>query len=83
MQHEISSLASTTFSPGLSLGGHLGEKVSLNWLTSPCFELKEKLKCIECVGKSKIRAKTTSGILLNFAMSESSRLSPAVSLSLL
>ena len=31
------------FMAGLSLGGDLGEKVSLNWLTSPYFELKEKL----------------------------------------
>ena len=27
---------------GLSLGGDLEEEVSLNWLTSPCFELREK-----------------------------------------
>ena len=26
---------------------NLGEKVSLNWLFSPSFELREKLKCIE------------------------------------
>ena len=45
---------------GLSLGGDLGEKVSLNWLTSPCFELREKFNCIEHTGKSKIMARTSS-----------------------
>ena len=38
--------------------GDLGE-VPLIWLTSPCSELREKLKCIEYNGKSKIRAKTS------------------------
>ena len=28
----------------------LGEQVSLIWLSSPCFELMEKLKCIEHIG---------------------------------
>ena len=32
---------------GLSLGGDLGEKVSLSWLTSPYFELREKFKFVE------------------------------------
>ena len=31
----------------LSLQGDLAEKVALNWLTSQCFELREKLKWIE------------------------------------
>ena len=44
---------------GLSLEGDLGEKVSLNWFTSPCFELRERLKCINCIGKIKIRIKTS------------------------
>ena len=44
--------------PGLSLGGDLGVKVSLNWFTSPCFELRQKLKCIEYIGKYKICPKT-------------------------
>ena len=39
--------------PGLSIRGDLGEKVSLSWLTSPYFELREKFKCIEHIGKSK------------------------------
>ena len=30
------------------------EEVSLSWLTSPYLELREKWKCIECIGKSKI-----------------------------
>ena len=32
---------------GPSLEGDLGEKVTISWLTSPCFELREKFKCIE------------------------------------
>ena len=44
---------------GLSLGGNLGEKVSLSWLTSPYFVLREKFKCIEHIGKSKIQIKTS------------------------
>ena len=39
---------------GLSLEGDLGEKVSQSWLTSPYFELREKFRCIEHIGKSKI-----------------------------
>ena len=35
---------------GLRLEGDLGEKVSLNWLTSPYFELREKFKCIVHIG---------------------------------
>ena len=35
---------------GLSLEGDLGEKVSLIWLTSPYFELREKLKCTKYLG---------------------------------
>ena len=38
--------------PGLSLGGDLGELVSLNWLTLPCFVLREKFKYIEYIGRS-------------------------------
>ena len=44
---------------GLSLGGNLGEKDSLNRLNSPCFELREKFKFIEHVRNSKIMAKTS------------------------
>ena len=44
---------------GVILEGDLGEKVSLNWLTSPYFELREKWKCIEYIGKSKIWTKTS------------------------
>ena len=40
------------------LGGDLGEKVSLNWLTSPSFELREKFKCMEWTEKSIIIPKT-------------------------
>ena len=39
--------------------GFLGEKVSLNWLTSLGFELREKFKCIEYIGKCNITAKTS------------------------
>ena len=44
---------------GLSLVGDLGEIVSLSWLISPYFELKEKWKCIEHIRKSKIWTKTS------------------------
>ena len=44
---------------GVILEGDLGEKVFLSWLTSPCLELREKWKCIECIGKSKIWTKTS------------------------
>ena len=41
----------------LSLEGYLkslfGGKVSLNWLTSSNLELREKIKCIEHIGKPK------------------------------
>ena len=40
------------------LEGDLGEKVFLSWLTSPYLELREKWKCIDCIGKSKIWTKT-------------------------
>ena len=46
-------------SAGLSLGGDLGEKVSQFWLTSPYFELREKFKRIEHIGKSKFWTKTS------------------------
>ena len=44
---------------GVILEGDLGEKISLSWLTSPYLELREKWKCIECIGKSKIWTKTS------------------------
>ena len=44
---------------GIILGGDLGEKVSLRWLTSPYLELRKKWKCIECIGNSKIWTKTS------------------------
>ena len=39
--------SSKKFGPGLSLGGNLGEKVSLIGLISCYCELREKFKCIE------------------------------------
>ena len=45
--------------PGVILEGDLGEKVSLSWLTYPYLELREKWKCIESIGKSKIWTKTS------------------------
>ena len=42
-------------SAGLSLGADFGENLPK---LAPCFELREKLKCIECIGKSKIMAET-------------------------
>ena len=36
---------------GLSLEGNLGEKVSPGLFTPPYFELREKLKCTEHIGK--------------------------------
>ena len=47
------------FKSGPSLEGDWGEKVSLSWLTSPYFELREKFKFIEHIGKSKICTKTS------------------------
>ena len=44
-------------------GGQFCEKVSLNWLTSPYFELREKLKCIEHIWKSKFWPKFLPEIL--------------------
>ena len=61
---------------GLSLAGDLGEKVFLIWPTSPYFELREKFKCKEHIGKHKIWTKTSPWMSLNFSLSESSRLSP-------
>ena len=52
----MSILYNTT---GLSLEGDLGEKVSLNWFTSPYYELREKFQCIEHIGESKIWTKTS------------------------
>ena len=45
--------------PGVILEGNLGEKVSQSWLTSPYLELREKWKCIESIGISKIWTKTS------------------------
>ena len=39
---------------GLILGSYLEEKVSLNWLMFSYFELGEKFKCIEHIGKVQI-----------------------------
>ena len=38
---------------------NLEEKVSLNWLFSPSFELREKLKCMEHNVKYKTTIRTT------------------------
>ena len=63
---------------GVILGGDLGEIVSLSWLTSPYFELKEKWKCIECTGKFESWTKTFPWKLSqNISISESSRMTPA------
>ena len=43
---------------GVILEGDFREKVSLSWLTSSYLELREKWKCIECIGKSKIWTKS-------------------------
>ena len=39
--------------PGLSLGGDLGRKSLPKLANFSCFELREKFKCIESIGKSK------------------------------
>ena len=39
--------------PGNKLGGNMGEIVSLHAQTSPCFQLREKFKCIEHIGQGK------------------------------
>ena len=41
------------------LGGDLGETVSLLTQTSPYFQLREKLKCIEHIGKGKAQLITS------------------------
>ena len=56
----------------LSLEADLGEKVSLNWLTSPYFELREKFKSKEHIGKSKMLTKTSPCNPENFSLSEGS-----------
>ena len=43
---------------GLSLGGCLGEKCFLSWLTSLYLKLRDTFKCIVHIGKSKIWTKT-------------------------
>ena len=62
--------------------GWFGRKVALSWLTSPYFELREKWKCIEHIGKLKNLDQNFSLKVLkmsqNFSLSESSRLTPAV-----
>ena len=44
---------------GIKLQGDQGEIFSLQDQTSPCFELKEKLKCIEYRGKDEKWAETS------------------------
>ena len=65
---------------GVILRGNLGEKISLaGW--PPYLEVREKWKCIECIGKSKIGPKLLPEILKlsqNFSLSESFRLTPAI-----
>ena len=61
--------------PGHSLEGNLGENISLIWLTSPYFQLREKLKWKEYVEKSKICIKTSIWMPLNFSLCESTSLS--------
>ena len=55
----MTSRDTVTLLPGVILEGDLGEKVCLSWQTSPCLELREKWKCIESIGKSKIWTKTS------------------------
>ena len=40
--------------------GNLGEIVSLQTQTSPYFQLREKIKCLEHIGKGKAQLKTSS-----------------------
>ena len=57
----------------------LGEKVSLNWLTSPYLELREKWKCKEYIGKSKFGPELLPEFLKlpqNFSPIECSRIWP-------
>ena len=44
---------------GNKLGGGLGEVVSPQEQTSPYFQLREKSKCIEYIGKCKFWSKTS------------------------
>ena len=44
---------------GSKLGGDLGETVSLQTQTSPYFQLREKFKCIEHIGKGEAQLKTS------------------------
>ena len=54
----------------------MGEKVSLSWMTSPYFELREKIKCIEHL---KLLPEILK-MLQNFFLSESSRLTPVLTI---
>ena len=44
---------------GNKLGGDLGETVTLQAPTSPYFQLREKFKCIEHIGKGETHFKTS------------------------
>lgn len=55
--YSVKLLNKSIITAGLSLGGSVGAKVSLIWLNSLCFELREKFRCIEHIGTSKIMAK--------------------------
>ena len=55
------------------MGCNLGEKVLQICFTSPSFDLKEKSKCKDHIGKSKIKSKAR--LPPDFSLSESSRLS--------
>ena len=45
--------------PGNKLEGDVGDIVSLQAQNSPCFQLKEKFKCIEHIDKSETQLKTS------------------------
>ena len=44
---------------GNKLEGDVGDIVFLEAQTSPCFQLREKFKCIEHINKSKTQLKTS------------------------
>ena len=52
-------LRSRSQSAGIKLQGNKGEIVSFQDQTSPYFELKEKFKCIEHIGKNERWAETS------------------------
>ena len=57
--HSVFDIGHCAFIPGNKLEGEVGDIVSLQAQKSPCFQLREKFKCIEYIDKSEIQLKTS------------------------